>query len=414
MKTSPKYLVIAIAALASQAQAAGFALNEQSVKSMGTSQAGRESMAADASTVYTNPAGMTELAGTQFSGALTYIYAPASISNAQGFPSGSNDGDMIPPQPVGASFLSHQVSDVLNIGIGLYSPFGLATNYEKSFQGRYFGDKSKVKVISLQPAIAYKVAPTVSLGLGLSVNRLEGLLSADITSLAPNSHLEVNGNDTAYGYNYGVLWQVQPDTRVGVTYRSKTKYKLTGTTEIRNAPASLLPSQNADYAAELGISTPATLSASVSHHLNKEVTLHGEASLTKWGVLKELVIQNSGAPAPFNTITETLEWKDAWLYSIGAEYQYQENMILRAGLGIDKTPVTDAHRGVRIPSADRTVFSLGGSYQMNKQLSVDCAYMFLKEKTAHVDLSKPTTPERYSADYSGKAHLVSVQMNYLF
>lgn len=414
MNITPKYLALVIATFAGQVSAAGFALNEQSVKSMGTGQAGRESMAADASTVYTNPAGMTALSGTQLSGALSYIYAPATIDNVQGFPTGTNDGDMIPPQEVGASFATHQLNEQLTIGIGMYAPFGLSTNYEKSFQGRYFGDKSKVKVISLQPAIAYKISPDVSLGLGVSINHLEGLLSADITTLAPNSHLEVTGDDIAMGYNIGVLWQVQPDTKVGLTYRGKTSYTLDGKTEITNAPASLIPAQNATYDASLAISTPATFSTSVSHRLNKQVTLHGEASLTKWSVLKELVIENSGASYPFDSIHEPLDWKDAWLYSVGAEYQLQDNIVLRSGIGIDKTPVTDAHRGVRIPSEDRTFLALGGSYQLNQQMSMDVAYMYLTEKTAHVDISKPTTPESYSADFHGKAHIVSVQMNLKF
>lgn len=411
MNTRLKYLALMIATLSSSAWSGGFALNEQSVKSMGTAQAGRASSAADATTTYTNPAGMTALKGNNISGNLTYIYVPADITNAQGSHPGSNDGDMIPPQWVGSGFMTHQVNDDLTIGIGNYAPFGLSTNYEGNFQGRYFGDKSKVKVLAIQPAIAYKLSPELSIGAGISISQLEGTLSASIHPLVPNSHLEVMGDDMSYGYNFGVLWQLQPATRIGFDYRSKSDYSLTGTTEIRN-----LTGANGNYAASLDIATPASFELALSHQLNDDVTLHTSAVLTQWSVLENLNIINTGAPGSLATVTETLDWKDAWMYSVGADWKYRNDLTLRAGLGIDQTPVSDAHRSVRVPSEDRTVLSLGASYVFNDKLSFDASYMYLKEKTAHVDAHKTVngTLIQYSAEYGGMAHLIGMQMNMKF
>ncbi len=173
MKYFPKTLVIMMAAVSSTAWSAGFALNEQSIKSMGMSQAGRASSAADATTLFGNPAGMTQLTGTNLSGNATFIYVPTNIENVKASQAGTNDGDMIPPTWVGSGFLTHEVNDQLSVGVGNFAPFGLATNYENSFQGRYFGDKSKVKVIAIQPTIAYKLTPEFSVGLGISVSQLE-------------------------------------------------------------------------------------------------------------------------------------------------------------------------------------------------------------------------------------------------
>ncbi|MBK8326334.1 MAG: outer membrane protein transport protein [Moraxellaceae bacterium] len=173
MKMLPKTLALMIAVASGSAWSAGFALNEQSIKSMGMAQAGRASAAADATTLFGNPAGMTQLEGTNLSGNATFIYVPTDIENAQGSHAGTNNGDMIPPTWVGSGFISHQMSDDLTIGIGNFAPFGLATNYESSFQGRYFGDKSKVKVIAIQPTVAYKLTPELSIGVGVTVSRLE-------------------------------------------------------------------------------------------------------------------------------------------------------------------------------------------------------------------------------------------------
>ena len=409
MKINHKYLALMIATFSGSAWSAGFALNEQSIKSMGMSQAGRSATAADATTLFANPAGMTQLTGTNMSGNATFIYAPADIENAQGSQAGTNNGDMIPPTWVGAGFMTHQMNDQLTIGIGNYAPFGLATNYESSFQGRYFGDKSKVKVIAIQPTIAYKLTPELSIGMGISVSKLEGLLSA--YSIALTNPVEVNGDDISYGYNVGVLWQVMPQTRIGFDYRSKTDYNLKGTTELTGT--------GIEFPATLDISTPATFELSVSHELNPNVNIHGSVGLTQWSVLEKLVIENGGgASGAFKTSIEELDWKDSWAYSVGADWKMDDALTLRAGLGIDKTPVTDSHRSVRVPSEDRTVLSLGLSYDINDKMSIDAAYMYLKEDTAHVNASKSVSsincPITYSDDYKVMAHLVGAQLNMKF
>jgi long-chain fatty acid transport protein len=413
MKMLPKTLALMIAVASGSAWSAGFALNEQSIKSMGMSQAGRASSASDATTLFGNPAGLTQLTGTNLSGNATFIYVPTDIENAQGSQAGTNNGDMIPPTWVGSGFISHEMSDSLTIGIGNFAPFGLATNYESSFQGRYFGDKSKVKVIAIQPTVAYKLTPEFSIGVGVTVSKLEGLLSA--YSIALTNPVEVNGDDISYGYNVGILWQVMPQTRIGFDYRSKTDYNLEGTSEVNNLPVSGF---KASYDAKLDIATPATFELSISHELNPNVNVHGSVGLTQWSVLEKLVIQNSGAPASLTTITEELDWKDSWAYSVGADWKAGDAVTLRAGLGIDKTPVSDAHRSVRVPSEDRQVVSLGMSYALNDSTSIDMAYMFLKEDTAHVNASKSVSsingPLTYSADYKGMGHLVGAQLNMKF
>ncbi|MBK6756173.1 MAG: outer membrane protein transport protein [Moraxellaceae bacterium] len=407
MKMLPKTLALMIAVASGSAWSAGFALNEQSIKSMGMAQAGRASAAADATTLFGNPAGMTQLEGTNLSGNATFIYVPTDIENVQGSQAGTNNGDMIPPTWVGSGFISHQMSDDLSIGIGNFAPFGLASNYESSFQGRYFGDKSKVKVIGIQPTIAYKLTPELSIGVGVSVSQLEGTLSK--YSVGLQDPVEVNGDDISYGYNVGVLWQVMPQTRIGFDYRSKTEYSLEGTTELTGI--------GVKFPATLDISTPATFELSLSHALNPNVNVHSSISLTQWSVLENLVIKNGGgASGPFKSSTEELDWKDSWAYSVGADWKAGDALTLRAGLGIDKTPVSDAHRSVRVPSEDRMVATLGLSYPINDSTSIDVAYMFLKEDTAHVDVSKttPAGPVTYSADYKGMGHLIGAQLNMKF
>jgi long-chain fatty acid transport protein len=411
MKTSRTLLVLAMAsALPGLSAAAGFSLNEQSIKSLGTALAGKASMASDATTVYGNPAGMSRLEGTHISGNIALIDAPAKISNTGGFPNtGTNNGDMIPATVVGSNFATHQFSENLHGGFGVYAPFGLSTNYEDSFQGRFFGDKSKVKVIAVQPTVSYKLSPELSVGAGLVISKIEGVLSRSASPLAPGSYSLVEGDDISNSFNLGVHWVPRAATRFGLVYHSKTDYDLSGTTTITNLPT-VVPGGNATYAGSLEIATPDSLDLSVSHQWSPTTTVHAGVILTRWGVLKELVIKNEGAPAALATAVEELDWHDSWLYSVGAEWQVQEKLTLRAGIGHDETPINGGHRSVRVPSADRDYATLGLGYRLNENLSADLAYEFIKEDKSEVNVHNASGLS-YSAEYSGKAHIFGMQLN---
>lgn len=414
MNRTRSLLALAVLAAPSLAAAAGFSLNEQSIKSLGTALAGRGSSAADATTLYSNPAGMSQLEGTQVSGNMTLIDAPADIENPSGIPAtGTNYGDMVPASIVGSSFITTRVNDKLSTGIGFYAPFGLATNYEDSFQGRYFGDKSKVKVVALQPTASLQLAPNLSLGLGVAISKIEGTLSSYVSPLAPGSTLMIEGDDMSTSVNLGALYSFDENTRVGLTYHGRTNYTLTGTTLVSNLPT-VTGSASASYDAALDISTPSSWDLSLTHRLNTIVTFQALASKTQWSVLDQLLIRNSGAPALLSTVGEELHWHDSWLYSIGADWQYSDAIILRAGIGHDETPINSAYRSVRVPSNDRDYVTIGISYKISDKLSMDAAYEYIKEDPSKVNVSKPAFGTSYSATYKGTANLLGAQLNLRF
>ena len=169
-------LGLAVTLASSQIFASGFALNEQSVSGMGTGFAGRSSSADDASTVFGNPAGMSRLSGQQVTGGIAVIDASTDIKDANGSIKGTNKGDMVPFTGVPMGFYTNKLNDQWAVGFGVYAPFGLVTDYESSFQGRGFGSKSEVKVITLQPTVSYAFNDRVSVGFGPTINRIAGTL----------------------------------------------------------------------------------------------------------------------------------------------------------------------------------------------------------------------------------------------
>src|SRR5690606_6783734 len=237
MKTTWLKTAIAIAAgaLSTQALAAGFALNEQSISGMGTSFAGRSSSADDATTLFGNPAGMSRLKREEVSFGVAAIHANTDIKNASGAP-GSNDGDMVPFTAVPMGYYVKPIDDKWAVGVGVYVPFGLITDYEGGFSGRYHGDYSEVRVITGQPTASYRFNEKLSIGFGPTINRIDGQLESAVpTGPFPDSRVKIKGDDTALGFNVGMLYEITPQTRAGLTYHSKVDYKLEGDTSFSGA-----------------------------------------------------------------------------------------------------------------------------------------------------------------------------------
>ena len=249
-------LSLTLVSATSQGFASGFAINEQSVSNMGTAFAGRSSSADDASTVFGNPAGMSRIKREQISGGISLIHAKTDIDNASGSATGSNDGDMVPFIGAPMGYYVKPLDDNWSVGLGLYVPFGLVTDYERSFQGRYHGDRSEVQVITLQPTVSYRFNEQLSIGFGPTINRINGeLTSAANDPLTGNDgKVEIKGDDTALGYNLGVLFEVTPQTRFGLTYHSKVDYRLKGDTKI-SGPGFIATSAGT-YDASLELTTP--------------------------------------------------------------------------------------------------------------------------------------------------------------
>ncbi|MBV6659735.1 OmpP1/FadL family transporter [Pseudomonas yamanorum] len=409
--------------------ASGFALGEQSISSQGTSLAGRTSSVEDASIVYGNPAGMSRLKRQQVTLGVAILDAKSDISDASGTNRGtairgSNGGDMIPGFAVPMGFYLTPIDEHWTFGLGAYAPFGLAANYEDTFQGRYFGNKSTVKVVTLQPTISYAFNDRVSVGFGPTINRISGALES-VLSLNPllgEGRVKIKGDDIGYGFNVGVMAQVTDSTNVGLTYHSKVAYKLEGHTEISPGagtnPALL---SNGRYKGTLDISTPESVDFSVTQKLTDDWNLYVGSTWTRWSRIKDITVENSGvtsaggalAPQLASTITEPQNWHDTWAAAVGTSYQLNKQWVLRTGMAVDQSPTNNLDRSPRIPTGDRTIFSIGAGWSPTEDITVDVAYSYLKEEAVSVDRSN-ALGQRYRAKYENSATGLGLGLTYRF
>lgn len=418
-------LSLTVAMASSQLFASGFALNEQDVAGMGTGFAGRSSSADNASTVYGNPAGMARLEGQQITGGVAAIDASTDIKNASGRSFGSNKGDMVPFTAVPFGFYTNKLNDQWAVGVGVYAPFGLVTDYERGFQGRSFGSYSKVSVITLQPTVSYAFNDRVSIGFGPTINRISGKLESELAlstnPAVPNTNVTIKGDDTAVGFNVGVLVQATDTTRVGLTYHSKVSYKLEGHTEV-SAPTPTAPLlASGRYDASLSIDTPESYDLSVTQDLSDAWKLYAGSTWTRWSRLKDITVENQGvtragglvAPQIVGTISEPQNWHDTWAYALGTSYQVTKQVVLRTGLTFDQSPTNNTDRSPRIPTGDRTIFSVGLGYEVMPNMIVDVAYSYLKEEPVKVNKVN-ALGSSYSAKYENSANGFGLGVTYKF
>ncbi|HSP32205.1 MAG TPA: outer membrane protein transport protein [Halomonas sp.] len=397
-------LALAVTTASTQLMANGVAINEQSASSMGTGFAGRSSSAQDASTVFGNPAGMSKIDRAQVSGGIAVIDANTDISNAESIAPGTHDGDMVPFAAIPFGYYVRPLNDDWHFGLGVYVPFGVISDYEDSFQGRYHGLESEVQVVTLQPTLSYQINDRVSVGFGPTINRIEGTLTSAVPVGPSDGNVDIQGDDIGYGFNAGVLVDLSDSVALGVTYHSSVDYTLEGRTRVSDFPIPV----NGSYDATLDVTTPESVDVSLTYAYDELWTLYAGTTWTRWSQFDQLLIENQGSPAQFDTVEEELNWSDTWSFAFGAAYQVTPKVALRTGLAFDRSPTNDADRTVRIPVGNRKVLSLGAGWEASDNLTVDVAYAYLREDRASVSYAD------YSADYRNTAHGLATQGTYSY
>ena len=380
MRRLPRLIPVLLLGLAArQASAAGFQLLEQNASGLGTAYAGSAAVAEDASTIFYNPAGMTHLSSREVSLGLNAIRPSFEFSNGGslnptafggGAASGGNGGDAGSWGYVPNAYVSWALSKNVYAGLGVGAPFGLKTEYEPGWIGRYQSIKFDIKTLNVNPSLAYRLNDALSLGFGLNWQSLD---AEYVRQATPASQVKLSVEDSAWGWNAGALLQLSPRTRVGASYRSALKQNLEGNLSgAVSAPA------------KAGIELPDTFLLSVVHGLGDRWELLGDVSRTGWSSIQKLEIVNQASGAVADTLT--LNWRDTWRVAIGATYRYDGAWKLKFGLAYDQSPVSDAqYRPVSLPDNDRVWLSIGAQYKAGRGATLDVGYAYLNIKDAPIN-----------------------------
>lgn len=435
-------LAASLQASAVATHAAGFALTELSGSSIGNAFAGAASAAEDASTVLSNPAGLTRLHVTQLAlggfaiqsnirfhrhDARTLLGAGDQTLTG-GFGGDAGDLAVVPTM-----YFATDVNEYVKAGLGIHSPFGLKTEYADDWVGRYDAVKSALKTVNINPALAFKLNDRLALGIGLNAQYINAELTNAIdfgslcalggvaTCAAPQSRdgqLKLEGNDWSWGYNLGLLTEPVQGTRIGLAYRSRIAHHLKGDAQFSGVPFELrgLPDL-VSGSIKAGIVMPETASVSIHQQVNERWNVMADVLWTRWSQFKELRVERSNG----DLLGETPEhWRNVRRYSVGASYRYDDALKLRFGLAYDESPVTDAYRNPRIPDADRWIIGMGANYKFGASDMLDVGYLrfFMKEGSLYINTpmtaAAPTITRSVSGAYDNGVHVLSMQYTHTF
>ncbi len=417
--------------MADGAAASGFALIEQSASGLGNAFAGAAASAEDASTIFFNPAGMSRLSGKQMVIAGHAITPSAKFSNTAstipvpGFvaaPVGRDAGGTV---LVPSAYFSWQINPQWHAGVGMGAPFGLKTEYDPNWMGRFHAIRSEIKTININPSVAYKVNEGLSFGVGLDWQRIDAGLTKAVNYAAfgapagTEGSNNISGSDSAWGFNLGALFNASPNTTVGVTYRSAMNYKISGTANYFGRTAALtaatLVSQAAaaqigDSAFTANIKLPATFSVALKYQPNSQWDVLADATQTQWSSVQSLdLYRSSGIATGLSIESVPFKWRDTLRIALGSNYRYNDQWMARIGVAYDQTPVSDIYRIARLPDSDRTWLSLGGQYKLSPVSAIDVAYAHLFMKNAALNMNG--LPALTAAQTAGRGALVGSYSN---
>jgi long-chain fatty acid transport protein len=396
------------AILAGPASAAGFGNDYQGARAVGAASAGAAS-AADATTIFYNPAGLTYLDTNQIvAGGELFLLRDQFVNEGSTIlggaiptpgPSGPN---AIPPILVPWLYGTYRLNPDLSVGVGIFAPFGLRTDYGPEWVGRYQNEVSALTAINFNPSIAYRPTSWLSAGLGLDVQyvniRLSSAIdfgSACVAALGPapcaggfglqpggsDGQADLSGESIGFGFNLGVLVEPQPGTRIGLAYRSGIEQNFGRIKESFGVPSNaraFLAAGGAPFAltgsnASASLQLPGRVSLALKQTVSDKLDLLLDVTLTLWGVLQSVGVV---AATPTTGVSPVIpfDYRNAWRFAGAVEYRIAEPWSVRGGVAYDQTPIPLSAVQASLPDRDRVYISAGVSFRATRSLSIDMGY----------------------------------------
>ena len=388
-------IIVAALGVPALAQAGGLYLYEVGTSDLGFAGAGTAARAEDASTVYANPAGMTRLSGNQLVVGGQVLYGKADYElDGTGLLGAGDPGNVIGWLPGGSLFYSHSISDRLKLGVGVYGNFGLALDFGDNWAGRNLVDNTALMAMTLQPTLAWRIDDQWSLGAGLTVNY--GYFKLERVALIGGGNQKEKDTDWQYGTRLGVMFEPSRATRFGVVWTSKVEYDFNV-----NATVTGLLGRNHSFPVGASVNAPQQVMASAYHKLNDRWAVTGNLGWQDWSQFSQNAIETNAG-----TATSSLKLQDTWHVALGAQYQYNANTKVNAGIAYDTSFYKDQDRTVfMLPSGATWRFGTGVQYVLSPKSELGLA-------VEYADADGNADPSRLVSGEYKQPYMVFLSVHY--
>jgi long-chain fatty acid transport protein len=405
--------------LAGKVSANGFRLPDQDAFATARGEA-FVATADNPSAIYYNPAGITQLEGGNLRGGLYEIYFESSFRPPQGAP---NEGNTYHSQCDDATipqiFYTYTPNNSrLSYGLGIYAPFGGKMSWPQDTGFRSVALDGSLKYLTINPIVAVKVLPSLSIGGGVMVNYGNMMMEQGLrASQAPlTNYFRFTGDGWSVGYNLGALWQPHEKVSIGAMFRSSARFTLDGHAEYEQLPFIV----SANQSAQMGLQFPLTVTAGLSYRPTPKWNVELDADYTDWSCFGSTTIHQSSTTYPVEQdISVTLNWQASWIYELGVTRYFDSGWQVSAGFVYSENSVPNDYYSPLAADMDRYFFSLGTGYR-GERFSFDIAYQFGYGPAHTVTGSQPSsipansTGQTADGRYDFISHAVSVSVGMRF
>lgn len=410
------FLALSLGLLSGHTWAGGILIYEAGQEGNGLANAGAAALATDPSVLMSNPAGLTELSGTQISANGQLILGDMRFSrDSNNQFNGNEGGNALQYLPGASFFVSHQMDDRSAIGFGMYGNFGLALDYDDDWAGRYFNQEAAIIGVSFQPTLAHKFTDDLSVGIGPRIMyayyRNETAINNNLLGLrdSPDGQLEYKDTDVGAGINLGLLYRLSERTQIGLAYTSKIDLEFKDSPSVRKVDNPIINAalRRLDVdSLELDMSVPQTVLLSVAHDLDPQWKLLASLGWQDWSEFGEIGVEVDASATDVSR-TANRQYKDTWHASIGSQYQATPRLRWSVGLGYDSSAVDDKDRTVDNPMGEAWRVATGINYQIDEGLDLHAAYTLVWLGDMDVDQTKSRSGTTLSGTYKNAAlHII--------
>jgi long-chain fatty acid transport protein len=316
------------------------------------------------------------------------------------------------------------------LGVGVTAPFGLETRWEDGTFPKASGTirlprvppsldpniplnhptSSKLEIIDIAPALAYRVNDNLSVAGGLDIYWVRDAQLDSTTA-------QLSGDGTDLGFNLSLLYN-RGDWSFGAAYRSSATIGLDGDYRPLSptlvAIGRLAPAQDAS----LDLDLPWRLQVGVRYELTDSLAVEVDWSRTGWSVFDELEVKGRFRQT---IAADVNNWDDSNAYRIGATYDLRPTTQLRLGYAYDETGQPDDHYSARVPDSDRHLFALGLAETFGDGWAAEVGYTYVKAEERTISSTRPYVPgqdingtDALNGDYQMHAHLIGIELSKTF
>ena len=361
--------------LAGSVQAGGYRVATQGQKALGMGHTG-VAMTDSAESIFFNPGAITKLkADSEIVGGISLLKASTQYVNEETLADVETEDSLGTPINF---YLTQRYSEDISWGFGVYTPYGNKVAWPTDWQGSHLVNYIELQAIYLQPTIAYQISDATSIGFGptlvvgaVEFNRNANTSLTDEDGNRSNVTIEAQ-NVTAWGFNLGILHEVNEKTRLGFNYRSEVILEARGgDADFNDFPDALGVSSSGKFDADLPL--PAELTLGFAYDYSDKLTLAFDYNYTFWDVYEELVIEFDNGSSSVNP----RNYQNSSILRFGAQYRLNEKWALRGGIYFDESPVQDGYFAPETPRNDSIGYTAGATYYASKNLEFDFSLLIL-------------------------------------